>query len=66
MLVVSRKQGEKLMIGNDTEVVILGIKGNRVQIGVQAPTTTKILRGRFEPHLSSDVKNEPGFTRTVE
>lgn len=45
MLVVSRKVGEKLLIGGNVVVVIHRIAGNRVTIGVEAPSEVQILRG---------------------
>jgi carbon storage regulator len=36
MLVLSRQTGEKLIIGNDIEVIILEVKGNQVRAGIDA------------------------------
>ena len=44
MLILSRKVGEKIKIGEDVYVTVLNIKGGRVKIGVSAPETTKVLR----------------------
>ncbi len=49
MLVLRRKEGERLKIGNDIEVVILQIRGDStVSIGIEAPEQTKILRAELE------------------
>ncbi len=45
MLILSRKNGEKIMIGDNIEVVILEMKGDQVKIGVEAPRTMKVYRG---------------------
>jgi len=37
MLVLTRRVGEVIMIGTDTTVTVLGVKGNQVRIGVNAP-----------------------------
>lgn len=37
MLILSRRTGESLMVGNDVVVTVLGVKGNQVRIGVTAP-----------------------------
>jgi len=50
MLVLSRKIGEKLVIGDNITVVISKIAGNRVTIGVEAPADVRIVRGELEPH----------------
>lgn len=50
MLVLSRKVGEKLVIGDDIVVTINRISGNRVTIGIEAPGSVKIVRGELERH----------------
>ncbi len=44
MLILSRKNGEKLIIGDDVELTILSIKGNQVRIGVNAPKDVAVHR----------------------
>ena len=44
MLVLKRKQNEIIKIGDDIEVVIADIKGNRVRLGVRAPKEVKVRR----------------------
>lgn len=44
MLILTRKLGESIAIGDDIKVVILDIKGKQVRIGVQAPRQTKVHR----------------------
>lgn len=44
MLVVTRRIGEKIIIGDDVEVVIIGINGNQVRIGVKAPKDVEVHR----------------------
>lgn len=44
MLVISRKRGEVLMIGDDIEVEILAIQGSEVRLGFRAPHDTSIHR----------------------
>jgi carbon storage regulator len=47
MLVLSRKEGEKLIIGDNITLVVSKISGNRVTIGVEAPPEVKIFRGEL-------------------
>jgi carbon storage regulator len=44
MLVITRKLEEKITIGNDITISILGIKGNHVKLGIEAPRNTPIYR----------------------
>ncbi len=44
MLVITRKLEEKISIGNDITVSILGIKGNHVKVGIEAPRHLAIYR----------------------
>jgi carbon storage regulator len=44
MLVLRRKQGERIIIGDDIEVMVLGSQGNRVRIGLTAPPEVQIHR----------------------
>jgi carbon storage regulator len=44
MLVLSRKEGERLVIGEDIVITLVRIDGNRIRIGVQAPPEIGIKR----------------------
>jgi carbon storage regulator len=44
MLVLTRKSGQKLIIGNDIEVIILETKGDAVKIGINAPKSVSVFR----------------------
>lgn len=44
MLILTRRVGEKLIIDNDIEVVVLGVKGNQVRLGVIAPKDVEVHR----------------------
>lgn len=44
MLILSRKKDEKLMIGQDVEVIILEIRGDQVKLGIKAPNDVKVYR----------------------
>ena len=47
MLVLSRKEGEKLVIGDNITLVVSKISGNRVTLGIEAPADVKIFRGEL-------------------
>ena len=50
MLVLSRKEGEKLVIGDNIVLTVSRISGNRVAIGIDAPREVRIVRGELERH----------------
>jgi carbon storage regulator len=44
MLILTRRVGESLMIGDDVTITVLGVKGNQVRIGVDAPKEVAVHR----------------------
>jgi len=44
MLILTRRVGETVMIGNDVTVTVLGVKGNQVRIGINAPKNVAVHR----------------------
>lgn len=44
MLILTRRVGETLMVGDDVTVTVLGVKGNQVRIGVNAPRDISVHR----------------------
>jgi len=54
MLVLTRKLGEGIAIGTGIRVVILGIRGNQVRIGIEAPQHTEIYRDEIYTKIVSE------------
>ena len=50
MLVLSRKVGETIRIGNDVVIRLTRVEGGRVSMGIQAPPQVRIVRGELESH----------------
>ncbi|GHD32287.1 MAG: carbon storage regulator CsrA [Pseudomonadales bacterium] len=44
MLILTRRVGESLMIGDEVTITVLGVKGNQVRIGVNAPRDVSVHR----------------------
>ena len=44
MLILSRRIGETICIGNDVQILVLSIKGNQVRLGVRAPKSVSVHR----------------------
>jgi len=53
MLVLSRREGESVMIGTDVTIFILGVKGRQVRVGIAAPRSTSIYRSEILPNPQS-------------
>ena len=62
MLVLSRKVGEKLVIGDNITVVVSRIAGNRVTLAVEAPHDVRIVRGELKLH--DNTPKEAALPRT--
>jgi carbon storage regulator CsrA len=57
MLVLSRKVGEKIRIGEDVTVVVVAVDGNRVRLAFDAPPNVRIMRNELidkERYISRD------------
>ena len=48
MLVLSRKAGERIRIGDNITIVVNRVVGSRVSVGIEAPSNVRIVRGELE------------------
>jgi carbon storage regulator len=44
MLVLTRKRGERIMIGEDVVITVLEVSGDQVRVGIEAPRSVKVMR----------------------
>lgn len=58
MLILSRREGEAVMIGDDVTIVILGIKGRQVRVGISAPRSVNIYREEILSRLAPPEPND--------
>ncbi len=56
MLILTRRVGESLMVGDDLTVTVLGVKGNQVRIGVNAPRDVAVHREEIYERIQDDDK----------
>ena len=59
MLILTRRVGETVVIGNNVDVTVLGVKGNQVRLGVKAPREVSVHR----EEVYNRIKEEPADSR---
>lgn len=52
MLILTRKIGESVIIDGDIEVKVLGVHGNQVKVGVEAPATISVHRKEVQERIT--------------
>ncbi len=58
MLILTRRVGESLMIGDEVTVTVLGIRGNQVRIGVNAPKDVAVHREEIYEKIQHEVPED--------
>ncbi|ARC53476.1 carbon storage regulator CsrA [Candidatus Riesia pediculischaeffi] len=56
MLILTRKIGETLTIGDEIKITVLGIKGNQVRVGISAPKSIPVHREEIYQKIQSERK----------
>jgi carbon storage regulator len=58
MLILTRRVGETVMIGNEVTVTVLGVKGNQVRIGINAPKNVAVHREEIYERIKREQQGE--------
>jgi len=64
MLILTRRAGETVMIGNDVTITVLGVKGNQVRIGINAPKDVAVHREEIFERIQSELSAGNGAAAT--
>ncbi len=54
MLILTRRVGETLMVGDDVSITVLGVKGNQVRIGINAPKEIAVHREEIYQRIKAE------------
>jgi len=54
VLILTRRMGEAIVIDDDIEIIVLGIKGNQVRIGIKAPRELPIYREEIYQQIQNE------------
>lgn len=52
MLVLSRRESERILVGGSIVVTVVRVSGDKVRLGIEAPEDVVVLRGELEPHTA--------------
>ena len=66
MLILTRRVGETVMIGNDVTVTVLGVKGNQVRVGVNAPRDVAVHREEIFERIRREEQAQAAHAGQVE
>lgn len=59
MLILTRRVGETLMVGDEVSVTVLGVKGNQVRLGVNAPRDVAVHREEIYERIKQEQDGAP-------
>lgn len=65
MLILTRRVGETLMIGDSVSVTVLGVKGNQVRIGITAPKDVAVHREEIYQRIQHDEDGKGADTKNL-
>jgi len=60
MLILTRRVGETVVIGDDVDVTVLGVKGNQVRLGVKAPREVSVHREEIYKRIKAEERAKEG------
>ena len=65
MLILTRRIGETIVIGNEIKLTVLGVKGCQVRFGIEAPIHISVHREEIQKKINSGLGYKDTFTRRL-
>jgi carbon storage regulator len=62
MLVLSRKQSQRIKLGDSIVITVVRVAGDKVRLGIDAPRDMLVLRDELEPHEAATIAASPAET----
>ena len=66
MLILTRRIGESIIIGDDVEVMILGMKGNQTRIGIEAPKEVSVHRKEIYNKIQKEQEEKDNLIKALQ
>ncbi|MDF1645452.1 MAG: carbon storage regulator CsrA [Legionellaceae bacterium] len=66
MLILTRRIGETLIIGDDVNITVLGVKGNQVRLGINAPKDVSVHREEIYLRIQQEKEGDSSPGNTIE
>ena len=60
MLILTRRVGETVVIGEDVSVTVLGVKGNQIRLGISAPKDVAVHRQEIYDRIQNEANGDAG------
>ncbi len=65
MLILTRRIGEKILIGDDVQIAVLGVRGNQVRLGIEAPAEVSVHREEIYNRIQQEKAAERALLSSV-
>jgi carbon storage regulator len=66
MLVLSRRRDERILIGDDIEIVVVDVRGERVRLGIKAPIEISVHRAELRDRAASNIEPKTAMSSPVQ